>query len=366
MVFQATQNAPTELEELSVERDVEADGYVVGFEDAGGSFVEVGRLENVADNVSQPLEINHQNSGERVTLDSSAFETSGDVSVGGSVQDPSEIGLSSLTDDPTSPGTGDVWYRSDIDELRLQTNIGVRTVAESTPPTETAPPATVTNQYKGRNFSTDQWKDSTGESDLLINGVSADLLGGSKSGAGDGTDDFAIASSTSLASPADLGEIEKFAIAFTINSTDTTNNSFWFGTTGSGGELSVIDRNASGEPQFQLVDGNSNALRVSANKNICDGDNNLVIIQKTSNDASDIDFYINDVTNPVQKTIDSNGNFSNQSYDPSNVPPMILYALNNGGSATNFKQVNYAHWEFNTDVYGIEERKALENRLPEL
>jgi hypothetical protein len=74
MVFQATQNAPTELEELSVERDVEADGYVVGFEDAGGSFVEVGRLENVADNVSQPLEIKHANSGERITLDDSGLK----------------------------------------------------------------------------------------------------------------------------------------------------------------------------------------------------------------------------------------------------------------------------------------------------
>jgi hypothetical protein len=75
MVFQSTQNAPTELEELSVERDIEADGYLVGFEDAGGSFVEVGRLENVADNASAPLEIKHQNSGERVALDSSGFET---------------------------------------------------------------------------------------------------------------------------------------------------------------------------------------------------------------------------------------------------------------------------------------------------
>jgi hypothetical protein len=75
MVFQATQNNPTQLEELSVERDIEADGYVVGFEDAGGSFVEVGRLENVTDNVSQPLEIKHANSGERITLDSSGLKT---------------------------------------------------------------------------------------------------------------------------------------------------------------------------------------------------------------------------------------------------------------------------------------------------
>jgi hypothetical protein len=35
----------------------------------------VGRFNNTADDVTQPLEIKHQNSGERITLDSSGFET---------------------------------------------------------------------------------------------------------------------------------------------------------------------------------------------------------------------------------------------------------------------------------------------------
>jgi hypothetical protein len=51
------------------------DGFLIGFEDSSGNFVEVGRLNNLADDVTQPLEIKHQNSGERITLDSSGLKT---------------------------------------------------------------------------------------------------------------------------------------------------------------------------------------------------------------------------------------------------------------------------------------------------
>jgi hypothetical protein len=75
MVFRQGLDVNSGLDELSVTRDIEAGGYVVGFEDTGGSFVPVGRLGNLADDVTQPVEIKHQNSGERITLDSSGFET---------------------------------------------------------------------------------------------------------------------------------------------------------------------------------------------------------------------------------------------------------------------------------------------------
>jgi hypothetical protein len=51
------------------------DGFLIGFEDSSGNFVEVGRFNNTADDVSQPLEIKHANSGERITLDSSGLQT---------------------------------------------------------------------------------------------------------------------------------------------------------------------------------------------------------------------------------------------------------------------------------------------------
>jgi hypothetical protein len=51
------------------------DGFLIGFEDANGNFVEVGRFNNTADDVTQPLEIKHANSGERITIDSSGLQT---------------------------------------------------------------------------------------------------------------------------------------------------------------------------------------------------------------------------------------------------------------------------------------------------
>jgi hypothetical protein len=69
--------------DVSVDGDHDARQYVIGFEDSSGNFVEVGRFNNTADDVTQPLEIKHANSGERITLDSSGFETSGDVRVNG-------------------------------------------------------------------------------------------------------------------------------------------------------------------------------------------------------------------------------------------------------------------------------------------
>jgi hypothetical protein len=56
------------------------DGYLIGFEDSNGNFVEVGRVNNTASDVTQPLEIKHANSGERITLDSSGFTTD-DISI---------------------------------------------------------------------------------------------------------------------------------------------------------------------------------------------------------------------------------------------------------------------------------------------
>ena len=47
------------------------DGYLIGFEDVNGNFVRIGQLNNVADDVTQPIEIVHTDSGERMTLSGS-------------------------------------------------------------------------------------------------------------------------------------------------------------------------------------------------------------------------------------------------------------------------------------------------------
>jgi hypothetical protein len=59
--------------DVTVERGDEVGQLLIGFNDGNGNFVEIGRLSKTANDVTEPLEIEHQNSGERITLDSSGF-----------------------------------------------------------------------------------------------------------------------------------------------------------------------------------------------------------------------------------------------------------------------------------------------------
>jgi len=52
------------------------EGYLIGFEDAQGNFVQIGQFNNAADDVTQPLVLRHTNSGETLELDGSSFRPS--------------------------------------------------------------------------------------------------------------------------------------------------------------------------------------------------------------------------------------------------------------------------------------------------
>jgi len=59
------------------------DGYLIGYEDAQGNFVQIGQFNNVADDVTEPIEIVHTNSGDAIRLGKSIeLDTTGDLKVG--------------------------------------------------------------------------------------------------------------------------------------------------------------------------------------------------------------------------------------------------------------------------------------------
>jgi len=69
------------------------DGYLIGFEDAQGNFVQIGQFNNVADDVTQPIEIVHTNSGDAIRLGKSIeLDTTGDLKVGEVKAQPTESG----------------------------------------------------------------------------------------------------------------------------------------------------------------------------------------------------------------------------------------------------------------------------------
>jgi surface protein len=69
------------------------DGYLIGFEDVNGNFVQIGQFNNVADDVTQPIEIVHTNSGDAIRLGKSIeLDTTGDLKVGEVKAQPTESG----------------------------------------------------------------------------------------------------------------------------------------------------------------------------------------------------------------------------------------------------------------------------------
>jgi len=52
------------------------EGYLIGYEDAQGNFVQIGQFNNAADDVTKPLVLRHTNSGETLELDGSSFRPS--------------------------------------------------------------------------------------------------------------------------------------------------------------------------------------------------------------------------------------------------------------------------------------------------
>jgi len=52
------------------------EGYLIGYEDAQGNFIQIGQFNNAADDVTQPLVLRHTNSGETLELDGSSFRPS--------------------------------------------------------------------------------------------------------------------------------------------------------------------------------------------------------------------------------------------------------------------------------------------------
>jgi len=45
------------------------EGYLIGYEDAQGNFVQIGQFNNVADDITQPIVLRHTNSGATLELD---------------------------------------------------------------------------------------------------------------------------------------------------------------------------------------------------------------------------------------------------------------------------------------------------------
>jgi len=226
-------------------------------------------------------------------------------------------------------------------------------------------PSSVTHQYRAEDFAS-PWPDNVGSADMSVSGLSASTFGsGDDSVTSDGTDDVGTANG-----PEDLPSNQSFGLAFTFSSTDETDNTLWLGCRDSSGTPAFqigdfdADDNSNGELYATFVDDNGNSLKVETNSSYTDGNVHLVVINKSGNNAADIDIYVDDMSTPVATTTRDDKAFDHSNYNIA--ADMEFHARNDDGTTDNHKALDSGLFEFNSDTYSQSERNNLKNRRPEV
>lgn len=93
------------------------DGYLIGYEDGNGDFVEVGRFNNFDESVSGPILLKHANSGETLEIDASGFDFTGPVLAPSATIDGNS---SPFATDPHGDAAHTPEYVNDGDDIKRQ------------------------------------------------------------------------------------------------------------------------------------------------------------------------------------------------------------------------------------------------------
>jgi hypothetical protein len=229
------------------------------------------------------------------------------------------------------------------------------------------PPDSVEHQYTGDNFSASSWPDNIGQSPMSINGLSGGTLNGEASVISDGTDDFGVAPT---GGPESLIEQPSFGIAFTFSSLDARSFTLWMGVISADDSLFDIgdgdfDDGSVGELRFSLRDQNKNAFIEETTDSFCNGNINLVVVNKEQvNGSPQVEFYINSMSSPVNSQTQRAQGFdlSNFSFNEG----MGFFAQNTASGEAFFKEFNTGFIEFNSQSYTPKQRQDLKARVPEV
>jgi hypothetical protein len=227
-----------------------------------------------------------------------------------------------------------------------------------------AAPDSVLHRYRGENFTTSTWTDSVGNADMSINGVSASTLNGDRAASSDGVDDLGLADG-----PQVVAENPQFALSFVYRGTDSQDFTDWLFSEDSQSLLGLNDTdafdNSTGELLFDMRDSNGNRISVESSPAITDGNIHLIVINCDSTQgASGVDVYIDDMDSPVSDTHINDSGFKASQY--SNSVPMGFFCRNVGGSKKAFKSYETSFIEFNGGLYSQQDRLNLKQRAPGL
>jgi hypothetical protein len=122
------------------------EGYLIGYEDAQGNFVQIGQFNNVADDITQPIELVHTNSGEKIQIDASGvnpstltgagLDTKADLTQSGGVLVASQLPDLAITNiDVVADQTARLALNAEEGDVAIQTDISETFILSTNDPT---------------------------------------------------------------------------------------------------------------------------------------------------------------------------------------------------------------------------------------
>jgi len=219
-------------------------------------------------------------------------------------------------------------------------------------------PDSVQYQHRAEDFAS-PWPANIGTSSgTIIGGTSTTTFSNNQVAVeGDGNDDGVTADG-----PEQLPTNTTFGVAVTAQFTSTSNDIFG-AVDGSG---NVADFRLSGNLEFLVRDRvNGNALKVTTGTNeFADGNPHAIVINKRSNDANDIEFYVDDMSTDIS-AVATNKAFSTSDYANDGSMGYFARAKDNG-SLERHRNVKCGVFEWNTEPYSQSERDGFVSRRPEV
>jgi len=190
------------------------EGYLIGYEDAQGNFVQIGQFNNAADDVTQPLVLRHTNSGETLELDGSSFrpstqigdtnnrpdlfantvdlntlvgaglDTKADLTQSGGVLVASQLPDLAITNiDVVADQTARLALNAEEGDVAIQTDISETFILSTNDPTVNSNwkkvQLDVLGAIDGQTITPAQTGTSTNRTDVVANSIDANSLSGS-------------------------------------------------------------------------------------------------------------------------------------------------------------------------------------------
>lgn len=232
--------------------------------------------------------------------------------------------------------------------------------------TSTEIPKSVVHQWNANIYS-DPWSDTVGNADMSVTGLSSSTFSnGEDSVSSDGQDDYGKASVENLGSKETFG----FAMTWQASNLPDSSRVVYFGSydtvNGSTGNISSINNgiNDGGTITLNLRDDNGNASIVHTDNEYDDGSPHAIVINKKSDNTSDWEIYVDDMSSTVSTTVDRDQGFNHSNYVDQLDP--YFFTENKDGSGRDYAPFKAGVFEINNQPYTQQEREDFVSRRPEV